>query len=468
MKKKKSVNQCLSVEELKWSENFLYQTAQLQDYKKEMTALSRDANITLSKISPLRKLSPFTDAQNVLRLKGRLDKAVCIDDSTKFPIILSRKNYITKLIVDWYHRKWKHLNHETVVNEIFQKYHIPGLRRLLKQVRNNCQHCKVRDASPKPPEMSVLPEARLSAYSRPFSHVGIDYFGPYTVTVGRRSEKRYGVVFTCLTYRAVHLEIAYSLSASSCCIVIRNFIARRGVPNVIYSDNGTNLTAAEKELREAIKNVNFNELQSEFTSPETQWVFLPPAAPHMGGAWERMVRSIKTVLGAIISPQAKINDEKMHNLFCEVESIINSRPLTYLSIETASEEALTPNHFLLGSSSGNKPPGKFDTNDEHVKSSWRHSQYLADRFWKKWIQEVLPTMTRRTKWFGKIKPLEAGDVVIIVDPNSPRYTWPKGIVISAIKARDGQTRSAIVQTTRGQYHRPAAKLAVLDVRGAAV
>ncbi|XP_037929022.1 uncharacterized protein LOC119663485, partial [Teleopsis dalmanni] len=317
MKKKKSVNQCLSVEELKWSENFLYQTAQLQDYKKEMTALNRDANITLSKISPLRKLSPFIDAQNVLRLKGRLDKAVCIDDSTKFPIILSRKNYITKLIVDWYHRKWKHLNHETVVNEIFQKYHIPGLRRLLKQVRNNCQHCKVRDASPKPPEMSVLPEARLSAYSRPFSHVGIDYFGPYTVTVGRRSEKRYGVVFTCLTCRAVHLEIAYSLSASSCCIVIRNFIARRGVPNVIYSDNGTNLTAAEKELRESIKNVDFNELQAEFTSPETQWVFLPPAAPHMGGAWERMVRSIKTVLGAIISPQAKINDEKMHNLFCE-------------------------------------------------------------------------------------------------------------------------------------------------------
>ncbi|XP_037930202.1 uncharacterized protein LOC119664930 [Teleopsis dalmanni] len=195
----KSVNQFLSVEELKWSENFLYQTAQLQDYKKEMTALNRDANITLSKISALRKLSPFIDAQNDLRMKGRLDKAACNADSIKFPIILSRKNYITKLIVDWYHRKWKHLNHETVVNEIFQKYHILGLRRPLKQVRNNCQHCKVRDASPKLPEMSVLSETRLSAYSRPFSHVGIDYFGPYTVTVGRRSEKRYGVVFTCLT-----------------------------------------------------------------------------------------------------------------------------------------------------------------------------------------------------------------------------------------------------------------------------
>ncbi|XP_037958022.1 uncharacterized protein LOC119687683 [Teleopsis dalmanni] len=97
----KSVNQCLSVEELKWSENFLYQTTQLQDYKKEMTALSRDANITLSKSSLLRKLSPYIDAQNVLRMKGRLDKADALSamhaDSTKFPIILSRKNYITKL-----------------------------------------------------------------------------------------------------------------------------------------------------------------------------------------------------------------------------------------------------------------------------------------------------------------------------------------------------------------------------------
>ncbi|XP_036322336.1 uncharacterized protein LOC118736350 [Rhagoletis pomonella] len=356
-----------TIEELAWSEAFLYRLAQAQDFPNEIKMLSQNPVCAMPKTSPLRKLSPFIDETMTLRMRGRLENANCIDNAMKNPIILPRYGYITRLIIDWYHRRWKHSNHETVINEIFQQFYVPGLRTLLRSVRKCCQFCKNATAHPQPPEMADLPEARLSPYTRPFTYVGVDFFGPFLTTVGRRIEKRYGVVFTCMTCRAVHVEMAYSLTTSSCCIVVRNFIARRGTPRKFFSDNGTNLRATEKELRESLSQVNFADLEAEFTSPSTGWTFIPPASPHMGGAWERLVRSIKAVLYQIITPETKLTDEKLHNLFLEVEQIVNSRPLTYLSLDTAEQEALTPNHFLLCSSTGLKPVGRFEATDQYVE-----------------------------------------------------------------------------------------------------
>ena len=114
----------------------------------------------------------------------------------------------------------------------------------------------------------------------------------------RRTEKRYGVVFTCLTIRAVHIELAYSLGMNSCVIAIRNFIARRGQPLHMFSDNGTNLKAAEKELRESYGKIDPERLHQKGT-------FIPSASPHMGGVWKCMVRSIKCILYQIITPEVK-------------------------------------------------------------------------------------------------------------------------------------------------------------------
>ena len=155
------------------------------------------------------------------------------------------------------------------MNEIFQKYHIPGLRSI---VRSKCMQCKLRDEQPNVPEMAALPTARLSAFTKPFSYIGVDFFGAFLVTAGRKTEKRYGTVLSCLTVRAVHIEMVYILDMNSCDMAIRNFIARRGVPLEILRDNRTNLTAAEKELR-------------EFVGPETKWTFILEAIPHMGASF---------------------------------------------------------------------------------------------------------------------------------------------------------------------------------------
>ncbi|XP_075163344.1 uncharacterized protein LOC142235979 [Haematobia irritans] len=302
--------------------------------------------------------------------------------------------------------------------------------------------------------MSTLPPSRLASFERPFTYVGIDYFGPLYVTVGRRREKRWGVLFTCLIVRALHLEIAHSLDNSSCIMCIRNFMARRGMPKEIYTDNGTNFKSASKVLATEI---NYNMMSKSLDG--IRWVFNPPAAPHMGGAWERLVRSVKTALYQIC-PQMTFTDETLKNAFAEVEFMVNSRPLTFVSLESSVDEALTPNHLLLGSSDGHKTEN-FERADQRQR--WHQIQLFADKFWKRWHKEYIPTLTRRGKWFEKTAPLKVGDIVIIIDDNLPRHCWPKGRIVETVIAKDGQVRQATVQTANSVYQRPATKLAKLDV-----
>ena len=174
------------------------------------------------------------------------------------------------------------------------------------------------------------------------------------------------------------------------------------------------------------------------------------------------MRSVKTVLYQIMPP-CNPSDELLRSMLLEVENIINSRRLTYISIQNENEEALTPNHFLLGSSNGSKPLALFSDDNKVLRRNWLTSQQYTKHFCERWVKEYLPNITRRTKWFFQVKPLEIDDIVLIVDPNSPPNCWPKGRIIARKLARDGQVRSATVITQSGIYERSAVNLAVLDV-----
>lgn len=456
--------------ELEQAKQRLLHRAQYDGFKHEYFALkyNRDNpehHQAIDNSSILYTYSPYLDADGLIRSKGRIDAAPNVEtEDVKRPSILPRDHPITKLLVDDYHRQFNHQNHETVLNEIRQHHMVPRLRQVIKSVRTKCQACKNSRSIPIPPQMAELPVSRLASFTRPFTYIGIDYFGPMLVVVGRRVEKRWGVLITCLTIRAVHIEIAYSLTTDSCIMSIQNFIARRGIPAVIHCDNGTNLHGAKNELERALQEVNFDLMQEKFESADTTWKFNPPAAPHMGGSWERLVGSVKKSLDAI-SPNRKPSDEVLRNLLMEVERIINTRPLTHVSLEKEDEEALTPNHFLVGSSSGARPLGIFSDTDLILRKSWRIAQQLANHFWRRWVREYLPTLTRRCKWFKDVKPIEVGDIVIVTDEREPRNCWPKGRIVEVTKAKDGKVRRALVQTKKGIMNRPAVKIAVLDVQG---
>ncbi|XP_062538374.1 uncharacterized protein LOC134206663 [Armigeres subalbatus] len=450
--------------ELLNASNLLYREAQSASFSEEILILSKSemSKKAIPKSSSIFTLNPFLDGKRVLRMHGRISACEYATMDAQNPIILPRDHHITKLLVRDYHLRYHHRNHETVLNEIRQVYRIPKLRPLLRKVRSECQTCKNQLAFPKPPPMADLPTARLAAYTRPFSYVGIDYFGPMCVAVGRRIEKRWGVLVTCLTIRAVHLEVAHSLSADSCIMALRSFMSRRGVPILIYSDRGTNFIAASKELREALREMDQQRVIREITSQHTEWTFLPPASPHMGGAWERLVQTVKVNLQRML-PTRRPTDEVLRNTLAEVENLINSRPLTHVPVDDPEAPVLTPNHFILGSSSGLKPASSLDDRALFLRRSWRQAQREADIFWQRWIRDYLPDLTKRTKWYTNVKPVAVNDVVLVVDPNLPRNCWLKGRVIAVYQAMDGHVRSVAVQTKSGIYERPATKIAVLDV-----
>jgi hypothetical protein len=292
----------------------------------------------------------------------------------------------------------------------------------------------------------------------------MDYAGPFEVAIGRRREKRWIVVFTCLAMRAIHLEVASSLDTSSCILCIRNFMNRRGTPLEIISDNGTNLRGAEKELKLLLKELDIKRIASE-TQPmqpglhNIKWRFITPTASHFGGIWERMVRCVKSSLYHVLKCKAP-PDELFRSAIIEVESTVNSRPLYYTSTEDVGQPSITPNS-LLQLQLNNAP---LPQNPQNISSrkQWVVVQRIAHEFWIKWLHQYLPTIATRSKWFDDSKPLEIGTLVLLVDDSVKRGEWRRGIVINVHKSPDGKIRSATVRTAKGTFLRPVIKLAIIN------
>lgn len=458
----------LKQEELRLAEQQLWKYAQAEIYEPERRVLRETQGSPTSrhnlvqKSSPIYKLWPYIDLEGVIRMRGRIGAAWYATDEAKYPVILPKTHSVTLLLIDWYHRRYHHANNETVVNEMRQRYEIPNLRTLVKQVAKRCTKCRIAKAMPHPPPMASLPEQRITPFVRPFTFVGLDYFGPIKVKIGRSEVKRWVALFTCLTVRAIHLEVVHSLSSDSCILAIRRFISRRGAPAEIFSDNGTSFVGANKQLQQEIA-ARDQVLATTFTNTNTRWAFNPPGAPHMGGVWERLVRSVKCAVGTIIDAPRRPNDEALQTILLDAEAMINSRPLTYVPLETADEESLTPNHFLLGNSSGIKqPPSELTECRTNLRSCWTLVQNITDAFWKRWIKEYLPVITRRCKWFEDVRDIDVGDLVLIVG-TTVRNQYIRGRVEKVLLGRDGRVRQALVRTSTGVYRRPAMKLALLDV-----
>lgn len=143
---------------------------------------------------------------------------------------------------------------------------------------------------------------------------------------------------------------------------------------------------------------------------------------------------------------------------------MNSRPLTYIPLETGNSEALTPNHFLLGSSSGVKQPAAaLTTRRDASRNNWNQIRHQLDLFWHRWLKEYLPTICRRTKWFEDAPPLSVGDLVLIAD-GKKRNNWIRGRICEIKVGLDGRARKAKVQTSTGILKRPVCNLAKLDVQ----
>ncbi|XP_054752108.2 uncharacterized protein LOC129257739 [Lytechinus pictus] len=412
----------------------------------------------------INKLNPVLK-DGILRVGGRISNAP-IDFEAKHPIILPSSHHVTTLLILHYHLIVGHSGAGLTWSSLREKYWIIKGGATVRKVIGKCFDCRKRNAPRLQQMMSELPAERVTPEKPPFTYVGVDYFGPLYVKQGRSQVKRYGCIFTCLTIRAVHIEIARSLDTDAFINALRRFISRRGTPEKIFSDNGTNFRGAEKELRENLEKVNQREVENILHQKGIEWSFNPPTASHMGGVWERMIRSTRKILKGLLNEQV-VSDEVLSTAMAEVEAILNARPLTQLSMDAHDQEPLTPNHLLLMKRSPNLPPGLFGKEDSYGRRRWRQSQYLASVFWKRWCREYLPLLQERQKWTKPHRNLEKDDLVLVVDETLPRGQWSLGRVVDVFPGRDGRVRQVEVRVGHKYFRRPVVKLCLLEANTSA-
>ena len=381
---------------------------------------------------------------------------------TKHPVILPPKSHVSTLLIRHAHKRLGHAGRGHAISSLREKYWIIKVNPAVRHVISKCVFCRRNYSSPGVQKMADLPKNRISP-APPFTYTGVDYFGPFIIKEGRKEMKRYGALFTCLVSRAVHIEVASSLESSSFIQALRRFIARRGLVREIRSGNGTNFVGARNELLQAIEEMDHEEIHAKLKKENIDWIFNPPAASHMGGVWERQIKTTRKVLAGLMEEYGHcLDEESFRTLMCEVEAIINSRPLTTVPGEPNDLEPLSPNHILTTKSTVIlPPPGKFQSCDVYMRRRWRRVQYLANLFWSRWKKEYLVVMQERQKWQHPQRNLVEGDVMIIREENVPRNAWSLALVVRVEPDSQGFVRSAVVKTRETTLRRPVNKLVLI-------
>lgn len=323
-------------------------------------------------------------------------------------------------------------------------YWVINCKRMVSSEIHHCVTCKRLRGKFGWVQMADLPEDRLKE-APPFSYVGLDVFGPWSVVTrrtrgGSANSKRWGVLFTCLVSRAIHVELVEEVSSASFINCLRRFIALRGPVQQIRSDRGTNFIGAVKELSLDAEFVESGPVKDYLTMNKVLWIFNPPHASHFGGVWERMIGSVRRILDALLleNKSFDLTHEVLSTLMAEVCTIVNSRPLVPVSSDPEAPAILSPTLILT-----QKQPDvtfsvpEFGTKDA-LRSQWKLVQRLADQFWSRWRAEYLNVLQKRAKWHSGGQEVNKGDVVLMKEEDTHRNQWPLGVVDEVFYSKDSK------------------------------
>ena len=359
-------------------------------------------------------------------------------------ILLPHNHRFSQLIAEDEHRKGGHLGVAATVARIRSRFRITNLQRIAKSICFKCVTCRRKFQRLSGQIMSDLPLERLQP-SPPFANVGVDFFGPFTIRgeVQKRVRgKCYGVIFVCFVSRAVHLDLSKDYSTDSFLQVMRRFASVRGWPKRVHSDRGTQLVAASKELKEAVKELDWRALQEYGIQHKLEWSFYPADAPWMNGVTEALVKSTKKALNAAVGDQI-MDFSELQTVMYEAAQIVNQRPIGKHPTHPDDGSYLCPNDLLLGRSSPEVPQGPFK---QRVSDRYRLDfiQQVVQSFWKKWTRDYFPGLIVRSKWHVEKRNVRRGDVVLIQDSNPVRGNWKIGIVTEVHPSQDNKVRRVTV------------------------
>lgn len=458
----------LSTNELERALVKLLKLVQMEAFPHEVSHLSAKRDI--NRKSSVLSLNPFIDDQGLLRVGGRIQKS-SFNYSKKHPVILPAGHILTKLIIKHEHIRLMHGGINLMLASLREKYWIISGKNAIKQIVHECVTCF--RAKPKPIEyvMGSLPKNRVTP-APPFYNCGVDYAGPILIKnkVGRGCKliKSYICIFVCFATKAIHIELASDLSTNEFVAAMRRFVARRGMPLNIYSDNGGNFVGANSELQEFRKFLldsrNQAEIIEAISKDNVAWHFIPSRSPHFGGLWEAGVKSIKGHLKRTVG-NAHLTFGELNTLLVQIEAILNSRPLSPISSDPNDTEPLTPSHFLIGRPLMLVPEPDLAEISDNRLSKYQHVQKLMQHFWKRWSLEYIGELQGRAKWKrGHPAAVKIGSLVILRNDNMPPLKWDMGRIVDLHPGSDGVIRVVSLKTSSGNViKRAVTKLCVLPI-----
>ena len=414
----------LTPEERRGALHFWIREAQQTAFSTELETLRKGT--ILSPASTLAKLRPQLDENGVL----------CSVPRTNEPMlpILPELAHVTTLIIDEAHQRCFHQGVRATLALLSADYLVR--RRNVKRVVDTCRRCRRYRGLGYRPVDGTLPAFRTEP-SRPFSKVGMDFFGPLYVD---DSKKVWVLLITCATSRAVHLELVQSQGIEDVKLALRRFFALRGTPVLVFSDNAK----------------TFRALLSHIPSTVT-WRFIPEAAPWWGGFWERLVGVTKKCL-KITLHLCRLSCEELAVTLYELAYHLNLRPLT-----TADEELLTPAHLLFGVTHIKGVVTPSHQHLDHLNRAWKHRKRVCDHLIRRWTSEYI-AMLRSWSISPHGRPIRTPTVgdIVLVHGEGPRGRWPLALVEALITGPDGRSRAAVIRIRGKQTRRPISKLYHLE------
>ena len=444
----------LTADEISKAELTVVRIAQREQFNDEISCLSACKPVNRS--SCIAKLNPSI-IDGLIRVGGRMQHSTLSNDE-KHPIILPASHVVTSLIIRHYHVTNGHMGVAQVFASLQEKYWLIRGRKAIRSVLLKCVTCKRYNGRPQQQIMAPLLEEQVKVDTPCFTTVGADFFGPFHVRIKRSTQKRYGCIFVCLASRAVHIEVAHSLSTESLLSAIRRFESRRGAVTKIYSDNGTNFVGGNREHRQAIAEWNQQQITKDLRQRGIDWHFNAPHSSESGGIWERQIRTIRKVLCSITS-SITFTDEQLLTLMAEAERVVNNRPLSHVGDDSST--IITPSMLLTLKNDSCLPPGVFSPDDHYTVRRYRQAQYLASVFWQRFMRHYLPSLQARQKWQRSSGNVRVGDVVLLIE-STPRGMWPLARVTKVNVSRDGYIRSCEVFSRGSSLTRPISKIVLLE------
>ena len=452
------------------SEVVLFRLAQRFAFKEVIECIESGKQI--SRKDPLAQFTPFLDGQGLLRSRSRLEHSDIIPEGTRFPIILPSRSRITLLMVMSLHLTLQHAVGDNLLRgHLAKNFVIPSLYYIERKIKKECFTCIKRTATTAEQQMGALPDYRYQEPLQVFSRVGIDFAGPFMIKQKRTTRsnpcrpKHYVLVFTCLATRAVHFEVTPAIDTEAVLNALSRFSDRRGVPEVIVSDNGTSFVAADKTLKDLHASLDQTKLREATVYGYKQgngikWEFNPPYASHMGGVYETIVKALKRALHATYGYADLLIDEFV-TAVAGAEGLLNSRPLAEVKMGSQESVVLTPNHFL------NCPGGDLYLPSEgtvDLGKRWRYLNRLQSHYKSRFIQEILPQLHPRRKWKIPRESLKVNDLVLEMSESEPKSLWKLARIVQVFPGADDCVRKVKVQFRGGdtEFLRPVNKLLPLE------